>query len=95
MLLIGQYGHSQDHITNASQAVQVARKANKKVQCSINNVTAFSLWCISVYICAGVDCYIRVFCVQYCVYLFWILRMKLFLRKLNRLNLNVQLTSIG
>ena len=93
MLLIGQYGHSQDHITNASQAIQVARKANRKVQCSINNVTAFSVF--SVYICAGVDCYIRVFCVQYCVYLFWILRMKLFLRKLNWLNLNVQLTSIA
>ena len=70
MLLIGQYGHSQDHMINASQAIEVARKANKKVQCSINNVTAFSLCCISVYVCEGVDCYIRVFCVQYCIYLF-------------------------
>ena len=28
----------QDHMSNVSQAIQVARQANIKVQCSINNV---------------------------------------------------------
>ena len=37
-------------MTNASQAIQVTRQANIKVQCTINNVTAFSVWYISVYV---------------------------------------------
>ena len=50
-------------MTNASQAIQVARQANIKVQCSIHDVTVFSLW----YINALIDCYIRVFFALYLI----------------------------
>ena len=55
--------YSVSHLTNANEAIQVAGQANIKVQCNINNVTALSV--VYQCVCAGVDCYVRVFCALY------------------------------
>ena len=61
-------------MTNVSQAIQVAKQANVKVQCSINNIAALPVWymIIPLYVqynhfdnvCVISDCYVRVFYVQ-------------------------------